>query len=742
MIKRLAVAVALLALCAWAIVRTAVPPRVVPATAADTVFSAERAMRHVEEIAVRPHAIGMPDHDRVRDYIVGQLNTLGLRTQIQSTTALGTRYQAAGRVQNILAWLPGSDSRGKAVLVAGHYDGVEASPAAGDDAAGTAAILETVRALRARKTPLGHDVIVLITDGEEAGLLGAAAFVREHPWAKDVAVVINFEARGTTGRSFMFETGPGDLAAVRGLRRVGGATAGSVFTTIYRLLANDTDLSELAVLRVPALNFAFADGIDRYHTSNDNLEHLNPGSVQHHGSQMLGLLKVFGNGPLPLPQTGDAVFFDLPFLGLVLYPAGLALPLAILALVLVVVAAWRVKRRVILGVALGVVAVIASAAVAMFVAGAIRSIQSRMPWGGDSAWSGVHGAAVVLLAVAVVLLCYSLARRFASPRDLHSGAIVVWAVLAVAVSLKAPGASYLFTWPTIVAAGAELAPERWRVAARWAAALVAILLLAGLAYGVAVVMLGVNGAGAIALGALTSLVALLLLPVLDDVAGTSRFFGAGWVALASLAVLLVGLVVVRRSARHPVGTALAYVQNADSADAWFGSLRQADNQWTRTVVGASSPHPTWVALAAGGTFAGRKVERVDVGAPSAVLVRDTLINDARRVVLRVFAPRAATNLRLRVLGTRVSTASIDGRVVDTTRYRYPSRDWQLQYHAVPDSGAIVALSIPQGQSLDLEMASRSPGLPRIPGLTVPARPADVVPVQIGDATYVYKRVRF
>ena len=173
MLKRIGVALGLLVLCAASILRVARPPRAVPATAPDTAFSAERAMRHVEQIAQRPHAMGTADHDRVRDYIVEQLSALGLRSQIQQATAIGTRYQQAGRVQNILARLPGSDPNGKAVLVMVHYDGVEAGPAASDDGAGSAALLETLHALRARKRPLAHDVIALFTDGEESGLLGA-----------------------------------------------------------------------------------------------------------------------------------------------------------------------------------------------------------------------------------------------------------------------------------------------------------------------------------------------------------------------------------------------------------------------------------------------------------------------------------------------------------------------------------------------------------------------------------------
>ena len=58
-------------------------------------------------------------------------------------------------------------------------------------------------------------MITLLTDAEASGLLGAVAFVREHPWARDVAMTMNFEARGTTGRSLMFETGAGNLDVAR-----------------------------------------------------------------------------------------------------------------------------------------------------------------------------------------------------------------------------------------------------------------------------------------------------------------------------------------------------------------------------------------------------------------------------------------------------------------------------------------------------------------------------------------------
>ena len=344
MINRVVIALLFVALCFVFIERVSCPPVAVPASAPLTSFSAERAMKHVLAIAQRPHPIGSAEHDRVRDYLIAQLSILGLEPQIQNATGVGTRSADAGRVQNILARIPGGQSGGPAVLLVAHYDSVEAAPGAADDGAGIAAILETVRAVRAG-APLSHDIIVLFTDGEEPGLLGAAAFVREHPWAKDVAMALNFEARGTTGRSLMFETGRGNLDAVRLLRTVPGVTAGSVFTTIYRTMPVDTDLSELALLGTPALNFAFGDGADRYHTSHDDIAHLNTGSLQHHGQQALALAHAFANGPLPRPRTGDAVFFELPGVGLVVYSEKWAMLLALVAAALAVVVIIRSRRE-------------------------------------------------------------------------------------------------------------------------------------------------------------------------------------------------------------------------------------------------------------------------------------------------------------------------------------------------------------------------------------------------------------
>jgi hypothetical protein len=124
------------------------------------------------------------------------------------------------------------------------------------------------------------------------------------------------------------------------------------------------------------------------------------------------------------------------------------------------------------------------------------------------------------------------------------------------------------------------------------------------------------------------------------------------------------------------------------------------------------------------------------------LIGDTLFNGVRRVVLRVTAPAGTTALVMRARDAKVLTSSIDGGVVDTTRYRHRDRDWVMEYWAVPESGATIALSIPAGANIDFDLAARRLGLPPIPGIVIPQRPPYVVPSQTGDVSIVYGQWRF
>jgi len=751
-IERLAIAFLFVAICIVFAEHVSRPPGAIPENAPPAAFSAERAMKHVVAIAQRPHPIGSAEHDRVRDYLVAQLSILGLEPQIQNATGVGTRSADAGRVQNILARITGGQSGGPAVLLVAHYDSVEAAPGAADDGAGIAAILETVRAVRAG-VPLLHDIIVLFTDGEESGLLGAAAFVREHPWAKDVAMALNFEARGTAGRSLMFETGPGNLDAVRVLRTVPGVTAGSMFTTIYRTMLVDTDLSELGT---PALNFAFGDGADRYHTSHDDVAHLNIGSLQHHGQQALALAHAFANGPLPRPRTGDAVFFELPGVGLVVYSEKWAMLLALVAAALAVVVIIRSRREsarfgrdVVLGGAATIGAVVLSGAAAYLAGLIIALLHTIVPWGGAPAWSPVYWAAVAMLSLAISTACYVAVRRRASVAGLHAGALLIWTLLSLAAAVIAPGFSYLFIWPVLVVAlAALLAGGHGLLTAKGIAmclaALVTAALLIPIAYLIGAVFLGVTAAGGIVTAAIIALIAWLLVPLLEALCDGARWSTPFICAAAAIVLVGIGVLTVRTSDVHPVPSRLIYAIDADSSDAWLASRASAAraNAWTRTALAPFAQGPEWIAHFFLGPTAviAKRVPTLPLPQPAINILSDSTTSDARQLSLRVQGSAGTTALGMRVTDAPVISAAIDGRAIDTTRYRLHTREWTLWYWAPSDSGALLSLIVPAGSTPKLEVLACSLGIPTLAGVTILPRPANVVPVQSGDVTIVCRRV--
>jgi hypothetical protein len=173
----------------------------------------------------------------------------------------------------------------------------------------TQGIEEAAEALDFRTKP---GVIVVITDGEETGLRGARAFAERHPLMRRVGVVVNLEARGASGPSMMFETGPGnarlmDLFA----RAVARPSASSVSYEVYKLLPNDTDFSVYRKLGLSGFNFGFTNSAALYHSTRDNLQYLDRRSLQHMGEHAFEVTGVLADADLAtLTAQSDASFFD------------------------------------------------------------------------------------------------------------------------------------------------------------------------------------------------------------------------------------------------------------------------------------------------------------------------------------------------------------------------------------------------------------------------------------------------
>ncbi|TFV50285.1 M20/M25/M40 family metallo-hydrolase [Blastococcus sp. TF02A_35] len=727
----------LLALTAWTVVGLQ-PPDPRPADAPPTEFSAERAFEHVQRVAAGVHVTGSPESDEVVDGLVATLTGLGLDTRVQS--AVGARQGSAGevrmaRARNVVAVLPGTDPTGRLYLMA-HHDSVEAGPGAADDAAGVAALLESVRALTAGPAPR-NDVVVVLTDAEEACLCGADAFVASHPLAGG-GVVLNFEARGTTGPPIMFETSLGnvDLAAV--FADTAPHPVGSSFAVeVYRALPNDTDFSVLLDDGgFTGMNTAFIDGAAAYHTPQDTPERLDRASLQAMGDNALALARELGGrdlAALAAPAAGDATYFPLPGL-LVRYPDSFVRPLAGAALVAVAGLALALRARAVstfrrtagsallalVPLALGPLA--AQGLWALLVA--VRPGYASMldPWR-----PGWFRLAAVSLVLAVVLLWYVLLRRRVGPAPLAAGALIWLAVVAVVLAAVAPGGSYLAAWPALVGGltgiVATLTTSRVvRVLAALLTGAAAVLVLAPTA---ALFFPSLGLSQATTPSVVVVLAALALLPAVElllpgpDQPRPARL-AAALVPVGALAVAaacaLTGLSVDRFDAAHPVPSRLAYLLDADRGEARWVSTETTPGEWTGRFVdgpgtlGADYPY-----------LAGRDVqtgpaEAVDLPAPEVAVVSDAVVGGLREITVRVTPRRddvRLVDLELSVDGGTVVRGRIGGRAFPEGALG--QERLRVTFHAPPAEGLQAAFTVDGEGAVRLRATDAGDGLSGLPG---------------------------
>jgi len=206
----------------WYALYGSTPSSNVPEDVTATEWSTARALEHVKALSVAPHHVGSEAHDDARDYIVDELKNLGLNVSTQTGYTLDPWGNLA-KPSNVIARIKGTQPNGKALLLLSHYDSdPHSSLGASDAASGVATIIEGVRAFIAAGQKPKNDIIICITDAEELGLNGAELFVNEHEWAKDVAMVLNFEARGSGGPSYMLiETNGGNRKIVEEFSKAG-----------------------------------------------------------------------------------------------------------------------------------------------------------------------------------------------------------------------------------------------------------------------------------------------------------------------------------------------------------------------------------------------------------------------------------------------------------------------------------------------------------------------------------------
>jgi hypothetical protein len=729
-------------------------PAAVPATAAASDFSAERALAHLKVIAQTPHPIGSQANDAVRDYLVAQLSSLGMNPQIFSSTGLdaGIRFLAIGRTQDVIGRLPGT-ANSKAIMLVAHYDSVYRAPGAGDDGAGVAAILEAVRALRAGPA-LKNDLIVLFTDGEEAGLLGADAFASSHPWMKDVGLLMNFEGRGDQGPSLLFETSNNNRPLIEAVSKAAPYPAGSsLFYAFYKRLPNDTDFTVFRPAQLPGLNFAFGANLEAYHSRLDNLEDLSTASLQHHGSYAVALTRHFGEMDLAsLPKNaGDDIFFDWFGSSLISYSEHWVLPLQLLATVLLILTVLLSLRAKEISAGRWLFALLPCLALLLVIPlvliGAhwvLSSIISGHAIVADSSPNAFLLAGLALLGAAGGSLMFAGFRLRFSIQELSFAGLTIVCLLNWVVALKLPAGSYLLFWPlfftvlgllAIQMAGKGAHPRaQWRAGAL--GSIIAILLFAPVAY-LLYVFLTFQPITAAATGLLVGLFFITCAPTVGRAVPQLSWRPAA-VALLVCALISMGagIALSHYTPMHPRHDTVLYSLNADNHSALWISYDHAPDEWTSQFLTAKAtpqPLPDYLggsqrpALSAPAPI-------LDLAAPVAELKADQKQGDIRNVELLVRSPRNARVIYLNFPHeVRPQSVKINGR--EAALHPSPGN---YSISIVGMSSADLQLSVKAGSGLTFWLLDQSSDLPA----KANPRPANIMAGEGSDTTLVVRKYSF
>lgn len=735
------------------------PPAPAPETAPPADFSAARALAHVEAISARPRPVGSAEHEAAREYVFGALSSLGLAPEIQRTTGLGRPRGAAaiaGSVENVAARLKGGGG-GKAVMLVAHYDSVPTAPGASDDGSGVAVLLETARALKAGPPPAG-DVILLFTDAEETGMLGAQAFAKEHHWAGDVGVVLNFDARGSGGPAMMFETSAGNGGLIRQFAEAApNPIANSLSYEIYKRLPNDTDMTVFKQAGMAGLNFAYIKNLTRYHTSVDTVENLDRGSLQQQGGYALALARQFGPSQSGAQAERDAVYFNPFGHTFVHYSGRWVLPLTILVALLFVCVAFYGWRKGLLkpgGAAFGFAAFLLSVLLAPAcvwlawrLVTALRPSYREVP--PDSAGGGdLYIIGFVLLSLALVSAVYVFFARRVSAGSLLLGALFGWLLLLIASSFLVPGGSYLFAWPLlfmlvglafVLKSGDRdgLRPSRSLVVLTIFA--VPLVLLAAPVIYQTYVALTLNASTTVAL-----LAALTLAPVaaLAGLSHSSRAWALPFVcALLSLACVAAALMSGGSGSRQ---SSIFYALNADTGSGAWGSSAGREDEWTSQFLagrGAWKPMTEFFP-GFGGVFLQSPAPAAQLAPPNVTVLSDETANGTRSLHMSVTSQRRAPIIGVFVEGeSEPLSMTVNGRRVENlppTVVGVQPRAFGVRYYAAPPEGLDLKLDVRAAQGLKLRVIDQSYGLPELQGVTYKPRPEGtaLAPLPYNNATMV------
>lgn len=447
----------------------------------ETAFDVARAWAHVEQLAgtIGSRPIGTRANVEARAYVVRELERNGFAVTIQQAVAARPERGMTARVFNVIGIAPGQTD--DALALVAHYDSVADGPGAGDDAFGAAVVIEAGRVLAARDGRR-HSLMIVLTDGEEAGLMGAAAFVQDGALVGRVRGYLNVEAIGSRWPAFLFETTPAATAVLDAWARHAPYPRGASFAVeIYKRLPQDTDFSILQRAGLAGLNHALIGDSYVYHTDRDDPDRLDRTAVARVGHNVVSIMAALDSVALaPLtPPPSPPIYFDVLGRVGIVYGDSARQGLLWIAVIAALTALARVATislreaglsRLLLTMLWMALGVAIAGAVMVGATWLLRSLREELhPWYAHPSYllltlltaGGAAGLAVGRLTG------HWRWHGCGHPATVWCFVLPIWIVLAVTVEWLAPSAGFMWTLP-LLAAGAALTvgPVRDRSRAR------------------------------------------------------------------------------------------------------------------------------------------------------------------------------------------------------------------------------------------------------------------------------------
>lgn len=724
-------------------------------------FSTRRTLEKIKTIAQEPHFVGSKNHDVVANYLKKELQNLGLQVAYQegfTMTEKGTLVQS----KNILTRINGTKP-GKALLLLSHYDSAphSFSKGASDDASGVATILESVRAFLYNKSKNQNDIIILFTDAEELGLNGAALFVTQHQWAKEVGLVLNFEARGSSGPSYMLmETNQGNAKMVDIFSK-GNAqypVSNSLMYSIYKMLPNDTDLTVFREQgNIQGFNFAFIDSHYNYHTMQDDFGTISPKTIAHQGSYLMPLLTYFSNADLThLNSEEDEVYFTIPF-AFIHYPFAWITPMWIAVLLLFVsfVFIGIGKRLLSISDLLkgGIPFVISIVLSGLITFGGWKLLQWAYPQYADIlhgfTYNG-HGYIYAFVFITLAICFFSYSKNYKSGSEMNTVVLptFIWILINIGISVKLKGAAFLIlpVFFSVLSLGYYVITQKNNP---WIALLFSIPTVVIIAPFIQMFPVGLGLKIMIGSALLTVLGFALMLPVFG------AFAKKRWWALLFVLFSTISLINAHVHSDYSKGKAkpnsLIYLLNTDTKKAFWTTYDQNLDEWTKTYLGenpvdAKALNSDKLYSKYGSTFTFMKDAPVmNVPQPSIEFIADSIMGATHYYKIKITPNRkvnrydlfANENLEIANLkANNVSAIDIKSNIISKKTNKI------LSYYVVDNLPLTLEFSIPVSQNLDMHLMESSFDLLKNPLFGIRER-ADwmiATPFVLNDAVVIKKKI--